>query len=123
MIEVMEMTELARERCEACSPDAPRLGHQEIEALLRQLPGWRIVERERVPRLERAYRFENFAAALAFTNRVGAIAEQEGHHPAILTEWGRVTVTWWTHAIGGLHRNDFVMAAKTDAALSRRSAA
>ena len=66
-------------------------------------------------RLERAFTFSDFAAALAFTNRVGAAAEAEGHHPALLTEWGRVTVTWWTHAIRGLHRNDFVMAAKTDA--------
>jgi len=55
------------------------------------------------------------ADALAFTNRVGALAEAEGHHPALLTEWGRVTVTWWTHKIRGLHRNDFIMAAKTDA--------
>ena len=57
---------------------------------------------------------EDFAEALEFTNDVGAIAEEEGHHPAILTEWGRVTVTWWTHKIRGLHRNDFIMAAKTD---------
>ena len=59
-------------------------------------------------------RFDDFAGALAFTNRVGEIAEREGHHPALLTEWGRTTVTWWTHKIGGLHRNDFIMAAKTD---------
>ncbi|HSE95394.1 MAG TPA: 4a-hydroxytetrahydrobiopterin dehydratase, partial [Methylomirabilota bacterium] len=58
--------------------------------------------------------FPTFVAALDFTNRVGALAEAEGHHPALLTEWGRVTVSWWTHAIRGLHRNDFVMAAKTD---------
>jgi 4a-hydroxytetrahydrobiopterin dehydratase len=67
-----------------------------------------------IPRLERQYRFRSFVDALAFTNRVGEIAEAEGHHPAILTEWGRVTVSWWTHKIRGLHRNDFVMAAKTD---------
>jgi pterin-4a-carbinolamine dehydratase len=64
---------------------------------------------------ERAFEFPSFADALAFTNRVGALAEKEGHHPALLTEWGRVTVTWWTHKIRGLHRNDFIMAAKTDA--------
>ena len=63
--------------------------------------------------------FPVFASALAFTNQVGALAEAEGHHPAILTEWGRVTVSWWTHAIRGLHRNDFIMAAKTDALLGR----
>jgi 4a-hydroxytetrahydrobiopterin dehydratase len=80
-----------------------------------EIPGWAIVEREGIPRLERAFTFPSFAAALAFTNRVGEIAEQEAHHPAITTEWGRVTVTWWTHKIKNLHRNDFIMAAKTDA--------
>ena len=60
------------------------------------------------------FRFSNFAEALTFTDKVGELAETEGHHPAILTEWGRVTVTWWTHKIRGLHRNDFIMAAKTD---------
>jgi 4a-hydroxytetrahydrobiopterin dehydratase len=64
--------------------------------------------------LERLFHFPSFADALAFTNWVGAIAEDEGHHPALLTEWGQVTVTWWTHKIRGLHRNDFIMAAKTE---------
>ena len=62
--------------------------------------------------LERLFHFPSFADALAFTNRVGGIAEDEGHHPALLTEWGQVTVTWWTHKIRGLHRNDFIMAAR-----------
>ncbi len=65
--------------------------------------------------ITRTYKFKNFAEALAFTNRVGALAEQENHHPALLTEWGKTTVAWWTHEINGLHRNDFVMAAKCDA--------
>jgi len=78
------------------------------------VPGWKVVEREGIKRLERVFGFRNFAEALAFTDRVGEQAEEEGHHPALLTEWGRVTVTWWTHKIGGLHRNDFIMAAKTD---------
>ena len=73
-----------------------------------------LMEREGVKRLERVFGFRNFTEALRFTNRVGALAEDEGHHPAILTEWGRVTVTLWTHKIRGLHRNDFVMAAKID---------
>lgn len=76
---------------------------------------WTLVERDGIQRLERVFRFSNFAEALDFTNRVGAIAEEEGHHPAILTEWGRVTVTLWTHKIRALHRNDFIMAAKLDA--------
>ena len=73
-----------------------------------------MLERDGVKRLERVFTFPDFAGALAFTNRVGAIAEAAGHHPALLTEWGRVTVGWWTHAIGGLHRNDFIMAARTE---------
>jgi 4a-hydroxytetrahydrobiopterin dehydratase len=80
-----------------------------------QVPEWQAVEREGIKRLERVFAFPNFAQALKFTNAVGAVAEEQGHHPAILTEWGRVTVTWWTHKIRGLHRNDFIMAAKTDA--------
>jgi len=79
-----------------------------------QVPDWQIVERDQIKRLERAFKFKNFVEALQFTNRVGKLAEEEGHHPALLTEWGRVTVTWWTHKIKGLHRNDFIMAAKTD---------
>ena len=82
------------------------------------MPDWQFVERDGIRRLQRVFVFSNFAEALAFTNRVGAIAEAEGHHPALLTEWGRVTVTWWTHKIGGLHRNDFIMAAKPDSLLA-----
>ena len=63
---------------------------------------------------QQEFKFKNFVQALEFTNQVGRLAEEECHHPALLTEWGRVTVTWWTHKIKGLHRNDFVMAAKTD---------
>ena len=110
------MTELAKGRCEPCSKGAPKVTDAEADALLREVPEWRIEERDGEKRLERVFSFLDFASALAFTNRVGAIAEEEGHHPALLTEWGRVTVGWWTHKIGGLHRNDFVMAAKTDAA-------
>jgi 4a-hydroxytetrahydrobiopterin dehydratase len=65
-------------------------------------------------RLEKAFKFKNFLHALEFTNKIGTIAEEENHHPLIITEWGRVTLQWWTHKIGGLHKNDFIMAAKTD---------
>jgi 4a-hydroxytetrahydrobiopterin dehydratase len=111
---------LARERCVPCRAGAPPLTDGDIAALRPELPDWRVVEREGIRRLERVYAFPDFAAALAFTNRVGAVAEAEAHHPALMTEWGRVSVAWWTHAIGGLHRNDFVMAAKTDALYSDR---
>ena len=90
---------------------------EEARELQVQIPEWELIEREGIQRLERVFGFSDFAAALGFTNSVGAIAEEEGHHPAILTEWGRVTVTWWTHKIRGLHKNDFIMAAKTDALL------
>lgn len=109
------MSELAGERCTPCRGGEPTLGAQEAAELLREVPGWEVIERDGVKRLEREFRFEDFASALEFTNRVGLDAEQAGHHPEVLTGWGRASVTWWTHAIGGLHRNDFVMAARTDA--------
>ena len=109
------MSTLSAERCIACRRDSPRVTERETAELMREVSGWQVLERDGIARLERVFQFPNFADALAFTNRVGALAETEGHHPALLTEWGRVTVTWWTHKIRGLHRNDFVMAAKTDA--------
>ena len=108
------MSLLEESKCTACRPDSPRVTDEEIAELKPQIPDWQIVERDGIPRLERAFRLKNFADALEFTNKVGALAEAEGHHPAILTEWGRVTLTWWTHKIRGLHRNDFIMASKTD---------
>ena len=109
---------LADERCVACRPGAPPVGEDDARTFLRELPDWRIVVRDGVQHLERVYTFPDFARALAFTNAVGAIAEEAEHHPALTTEWGRVTVAWWTHTISGLHRNDFVMAAKTDRVFS-----
>ena len=108
------MDALSDQRCTACRRDSPRVTAEEIEELQRQVPAWNLTEPESILQLERKFRFNNFAEALSFTNRVGALAEAEGHHPAILTEWGQVTVRLWTHAIGGLHRNDFIMAAKID---------
>jgi 4a-hydroxytetrahydrobiopterin dehydratase len=108
------MSELIREKCTACRRDSPQVTETDIAELKPQLPQWALMEREGVKRLERVFGFRNFTEALRFTNRVGALAEDEGHHPAILTEWGRVTVTLWTHKIRGLHRNDLVMAAKID---------
>lgn len=101
-------------KCIACRKGEPIVTDAEIAELHPQVPEWQVVEREGVKSLERVFKFENFAQALAFTNRVGEIAEAEGHHPVLVTEWGRVTVSWWTHKIKGLHRNDFIMAAKTD---------
>lgn len=108
------MGSLAAGTCEACRRGAPTVTPEEEAELLPEIPAWQVVEREGARRLERVFTFPDFASALSFTNRVGGIAEEQAHHPALLTEWGRVTVTWWTHKIRGLHRNDFVMAAKTD---------
>jgi 4a-hydroxytetrahydrobiopterin dehydratase len=108
------VTELARQRCVPCGSDALPATENEIRELLHQVPAWELVERDGVQQLRREFPFRDFAAALEFTNAVGGAAEQENHHPALLTEWGQVTVSWWTHKIAGLHRNDFVMAAKTD---------
>jgi 4a-hydroxytetrahydrobiopterin dehydratase len=108
------MQQLSEERCVACRRDAPTVTDEELVELRPQVPDWELLEIDGVQRLQRSFGFEDFRQALEFTNRVGAIAESEGHHPALLTEWGRVTVSWWTHKIRGLHRNDFVMAAKTD---------
>lgn len=108
--------QLSDESCEACLPDSPPVTGAEGQQLLQQLPGWQIVDVDGIPRLKRKFEFENFAEALAFTNRVGALAEEENHHPEIVTEWGAATVSWWTHSIGGLHRNDFIMAARASVA-------
>ncbi len=108
------MEKLVEIKCIPCRGDEPPATDAEIVEFHTQAPDWIVIERDGIKRLERAFKFKNFVQALAFTNRVGDIAETQGHHPALLTEWGRVTVTWWTHKIKGLHRNDFVMAAKTD---------
>ena len=108
------MSDLAVNKCTVCQVGAPQVTDAERADLAPMIPAWRTVEVDGIERLERAFAFDDFAAALAFTNRVGAIAEEEGHHPALLTEYGTTTVSWWTHKIGGLHRNDFIMAAKTD---------
>ncbi len=108
------MTKLLSQHCEACHRDAPHATEAEIADYLPQIPEWEIIEEGFMKRLQRVYRFENFADALAFTVRVGELAESERHHPSLLTEWGSVRVTLFTKKIKGLHRNDFVMAAKTD---------
>ncbi|WP_106475647.1 4a-hydroxytetrahydrobiopterin dehydratase [Phytohalomonas tamaricis] len=110
------MSTLAAESCQACRADAPLASDNEIATLHTELPEWSVIERDGIKQLERVYRFKNFRAALDFTNRVGELAEQAGHHPVLLTEWGRVTVSWWSHKLKGLHRNDFIMAARTDRA-------
>jgi 4a-hydroxytetrahydrobiopterin dehydratase len=117
------MDELTRKKCIPCREGEPKVTLEEISAMKPQIPDWNIVPRNGIDILERAYGFDDFASALAFTVKLGELAEQEDHHPAILTEWGRVTVSWWTHKIGGLHANDFIMAAKTDYLYATRKGA
>lgn len=105
---------LADTNCEVCCTDAPPLTDTQITTLLIEVPQWRVEREDGVAKLRRSYKFSNFAKALAFTNQVGELAETANHHPVLVTEWGRVTVIWWTHKLEGLHQNDFVMAAKTD---------
>jgi len=108
------MDKLYSMKCVACRGGEPTVTDAEITDFLMQVPEWQISEVDDVKRLQRVFKLKNFIEAVAFTNKVGMIAEKEDHHPLIITEWGRVTVQWWTHKIRGLHKNDFIMAAKTD---------
>ncbi len=108
-------SELAAKTCVPCRGGVPPLKGREIESLLERLGGgWKVVDEHH---LEKEYTFKDFAEALEFTNRVGAIAEEEGHHPDIYLAWGRVRLMIWTHKIDGLTESDFVLAAKADRAL------
>jgi 4a-hydroxytetrahydrobiopterin dehydratase len=108
------MDDLSQLKCIACRGGEPLLTEVQINQLLPQVSEWQVKEVNGEKRLERVYKFKNFVEAISFTDKVGATAEEEDHHPLIITEWGRVTIQWWTHKIRGLHKNDFIMAAKTD---------
>lgn len=105
---------LAKLKCVACRGGDPSLTDAEIAELLPQIPEWQTVAQDNILRLQRTFKFKNYTQSLDFTNKVAAVAEEEDHHPLIVLEWGRVTVQWWTHVVKGLHKNDFIMAAKTD---------
>jgi 4a-hydroxytetrahydrobiopterin dehydratase len=105
------MTDLASKTCVPCRGGVPPLEGEELEALSRQVPKWEVVEEHH---LKREFRFGNFREALAFVNRVGELAEEQGHHPDIAFGWGRVEVTIFTHKIDGLTESDFILAAKVD---------
>lgn len=108
------MTGLAQMKCVACRGDVPTLTEAEITALQIEVPQWTVIEVDGIKRLERTFKLKNFIEAISLTNKIAMIAEKEDHHPLIITEWGKVKVQWWTHKIKGLHKNDFIMAAKTD---------
>ena len=110
---------LTKEKCVACRRDSPKVTDQEIAELHPLVPDWELSEVDSVKRLDRRFRVSDFAYAMALAQSIGEAAEAEGHHPRLVVEWGRVGVSWWTHKIKGLHRNDFIMAAKTDAIFDR----
>jgi 4a-hydroxytetrahydrobiopterin dehydratase len=105
------MAELSERQCVPCRGGVPPLKGEEIENLLRQLEGWQVVDEHH---LQRTYRFKDFRESLQFVNRIGELAEEQGHHPDICFGWGKADVTIWTHKIDGLTESDFVLAAKID---------
>jgi len=111
----MAQDDLAARRCKPCEGGVAALAGGELHRLAGRLEGWSVVDEHH---LEKEYRFKDFADALAFVNRLGAVAEEEGHHPDVFLAWGKVKVTLWTHSIGGLSENDFILAAKADAVLA-----
>ncbi|HOR20178.1 MAG TPA: 4a-hydroxytetrahydrobiopterin dehydratase [Brevefilum sp.] len=108
------MTRLADQNCVQLTKESVALSDSELAELRPQIPEWEFIYVDGVPRLRRTFKFKNFLQALEFTNAIGKVAEQQGHHPLIALTWGQTTVDWWTHDISGLHKNDFIMAAKSD---------
>lgn len=108
------MKPLSEYPCAATPKDAAKLTDQEQGDLAPQIADWHIVINSGVAQLCRVYQVGDFVQAMAFANQISVIAEEGDHHPALLVEWGRIKVSWWSHSIEGLHLNDFVMAAKTD---------
>lgn len=108
------MDQLKSLKCVPCRGGEPTVTDTEMTAFRTQIPDWEVVEVDGIKHLVHQYKFKNFRQALDFTNKVGGLAEEQDHHPLIQTEWGKVSVSWWTHKIKGLHRNDFIMAARTD---------
>ena len=105
------MTDLASKTCVPCRGNVPPLAGKELDQLAGQVPAWRVVDGHHI---SREFKFPDFVQALAFVNKVGAIAEEQGHHPDILLAWGKAGVTTWTHKINGLTESDFILAAKID---------
>ena len=112
MKEVSAMQELATKKCKPCEGGVPALKGLELRRMYAQLDGWTMVNEHH---LEKEYLFQDFRQALDFVNRLGEVAEEEGHHPDLFLTWGKVKVTLWTHAVGGLSENDFILASKADA--------
>lgn len=105
---------LTKQKCVSCRRLTPQITEEEILVLLPEIKYWTMVGISGIKRLSRTIEFTNFSDAIDFGIKIGQLAESEGHHPKLTIEWGKISVDWWTHKIGGLHKNDFIMAAKTD---------
>jgi len=108
------MAMLAELKCTVCQAGALPLDDAQIKEYLADLPDWSVKEENGIKKIWRIFKFKDYRSVLDFTNQVGLLAEEQDHHPVLITEWGKVTVIWWTHKINGLHDNDMIMAAKTD---------
>jgi 4a-hydroxytetrahydrobiopterin dehydratase len=107
------VSDLASNTCEACRIDAPKVSDDEANILLKEIDNWDLIHEE-VKQLKKTFSFSSYKESVDFSNKVAQMADIEDHHPTITLEWGKVTVVWWSHKIKGLHKNDFICAAKTD---------
>ena len=107
------MSDLASNTCEACRIDAPMVSDDEAFILIKEIEGWDFID-DGVKKLKKEFSFSNYSDSVDFSNKVADMADKEDHHPQIILEWGKVTVIWWSHKIKGLHKNDFICAAKTN---------
>lgn len=105
---------LTKGKCEACNIDAPLVSHEEKNQFMAELDNWQIISIEGIEQLHKVFKFDTYHDAMRFSQAVAVLADHEDHHPKIVLEWGKVEVFWWTHKIKGLHKNDFICAAKTD---------
>ena len=109
---------MSQKNCEPCKRGAPKLNDTKIIKYLKEVTSWRVVSEDEELKLLKIFDFVDFEETMYFVNKVAALAEQNGHHPVMLVEFRSVKIWWWTHKIGGLHENDFIMAAKTDEILN-----
>ena len=107
------MSDLASNTCEACRIDAPLVSDDEVSILINEIEGWDLIN-DGIKKLKKEFSFSNYSDSVDFSNKVADMADKEDHHPQIILEWGKVTVIWWSHKIKGLHKNDFICAAKTN---------
>jgi 4a-hydroxytetrahydrobiopterin dehydratase len=107
------VNDLTSSTCEACRIDAPKVSNDEASLLIKEIKGWDLIN-DGLKKLKKEFSFSNYSDSVDFLNKVADMAEQEDHHPQIILEWGKVTVIWWSHKIKGLHKNDFICAAKTN---------